>query len=231
MLGDADRARSRELPRPETPWRVVFGCAHTGFHYFSKGIKCIRYAFRLGSPCRASPDTGMWRNERRLSRNASGQLCLTSTHACHRMIDRLFLDLSKCSPSPDADLPCPGRLDSDIMAGVVNIVSSVIGLWAILYSNVRAVKLFLRSQALVLLMGQVNAVIHALASPKAKTNDEWVSFAFVLLFGIFCGLYQLKVRMVSPHSVCFVFPRYSYAAFPLCQKQSFFVSSRDRPNF
>ena len=41
------------------------------------------------------------------------------------------------------------RLDPD-MAVVVRVMSGAIGLWAVLYSNARAAKLFLRSQALVL---------------------------------------------------------------------------------
>eukprot|EP00903_Cladosiphon_okamuranus_P019642 g18060.t1 len=70
-------------------------------------------------------------------------------------------------------------------------VSGGIGLWAVLLSNVSAIKLFLRSQALLLLMGQVNFVIHIIDLPKAF--DSWTSLAFEWLFGTLCGLYQLKV--------------------------------------
>lgn len=115
------------------------------------------------------------------------------------------------------------------LAGVVNVVGSAIGLWAILYSNARAVKLFLRSQALVFVMEEVNLLVVAIASSKAKTTEYWATIAFACIFSSFFSLYNLKVRMVffsTPFFVlCFLLLPY-VRRFPSLAKQALFVSTR-----
>jgi len=66
--------------------------------------------------------------------------------------------------------------------------------WAVLYSNARAAKLHLRSQALVYLMGQVNVVIHLVAGPHRQTSDFWTGFVLFHLVNTYFMLYHLKVR-------------------------------------
>ena len=86
-------------------------------------------------------------------------------------------------------------LDPD-MAGAMDVVSGAIGLWAVLYSNARAAKLFLRSQTLVYLMNRVCVAIHAFAVPHPSTGGFWTGFAFACLFHVVVALYQLKVGLV-----------------------------------
>ena len=87
------------------------------------------------------------------------------------------------------------RLDPD-MAVVVSVMSGAIGLWAVLYSNARAAKLFLRSQALVYLMNRVHEAIHAIARPHSNTSNYWTTFALTTLFHVVFGMYRLKVGLV-----------------------------------
>ncbi|CAM9605084.1 unnamed protein product [Ectocarpus sp. 8 AP-2014] len=86
-----------------------------------------------------------------------------------------------------------GLLLPTLLLWVVNIAGSMIGLWAVLYSNARAAKIFFQSRVLVFVMGQVNLFIHVIASSKPKTMEYLATIAFYSAFGAFCSLYGVKV--------------------------------------
>lgn len=125
------------------------------------------------------------------------------------------------------DLP---RWDSDI-AGLVNIVGSTIGFGAVLYSNARAAKFFLRSQILTFVMGQVN-LFTAFARSKAKLEiEDWAMIALFDIFCIFWIMYGLKVRIGDGFSALRSFNFFSCAPRSLCAKASIVCfDSRDCPN-
>lgn len=99
------------------------------------------------------------------------------------------------------------------MAGVVSIAGSMIGLWAVLYSNARAAEIFFQSRVMVFVMGQVNLFIHVIASSKPKTMEYLATIALYNAFGAFCSLYGAKVRTFSQHSVCCFLPLHSTPRF------------------
>lgn len=122
------------------------------------------------------------------------------------MFARVFHRVPPTSQNVDYCVCCRPFFPNSDLAGVVNGLGSAIGLWAILYSNARAAKLFLRSQALVFVMSMVLFIIHAIASSEAKTGEYWATIAFsCIVTPLFWGMYDLKVRMVFQHSFfCFV---------------------------
>lgn len=77
---------------------------------------------------------------------------------------------------------------------VVNFMSSLIGLWAVLYSNARATKLFLWSEVLIFLLARVRGVI-SIASPRPNHPLGWgrEQMVYCALFDMIFGVYLLKV--------------------------------------
>ncbi|CAM9962114.1 unnamed protein product [Ectocarpus sp. 4 AP-2014] len=86
-----------------------------------------------------------------------------------------------------------GLLLPTLLLWVVNIAGSMIGLWAVLYSNARAAKIFFQSRVLVFVMGQVNLFIHVIASSEPKTMEYLATIAFYSAFFALCSLYGIKV--------------------------------------